>query len=281
VVLQAFHDFKAAAADLDAVLAKSPANAQARLSRAFVRMVTGDTDGAKQDCFSLPSRAGLMAAQICRARIEALTGAEEQAFMRLQRLLNADTSSSEPMHRFALAVMADVALALGRTGEAERYFVEASSAGTREAALLAAHADLLLDADRPAEVLNLLDGKGEADIIMLRQAIAARRLNDPRLAALEAVLDERFAASKASGVRVHLREEARYRLEVKGDDRLALQLARDNWSVQKEPADARLLLECALAVGDKTAAADVTGFVRRTGLNDKRLAPLIARLEGS
>jgi len=94
--------------------------------------------------------------------------------------------------------------------------------------LLAAYADRLLDMDRPADVLTLLGGKSEADIIILRQVNAAKRQGGPRLAGLEAILDERFAASKATGVRVHLRKEAGCRLEVKDDKRQALQLAQDN-----------------------------------------------------
>ena len=39
VIRQAGHDFKGAMADLDAVLAERPNDAQARLTRAFVRMV--------------------------------------------------------------------------------------------------------------------------------------------------------------------------------------------------------------------------------------------------
>src|SRR4029453_17622447 len=50
VIKQALHDFGAALADLDAIVEKSPRNAQARLTRAFVRLVVGDVAGATEDC---------------------------------------------------------------------------------------------------------------------------------------------------------------------------------------------------------------------------------------
>jgi hypothetical protein len=92
------------------------------------------------------------------------------------------------------------------------------------------------------------------------------------------MLNERFAAARAGGVRTHLREEARFRLEVEGDSAAALNLAIENWAIQKEIADARLLLECAIAAGRPEAAADVVRHVRATGLIDKRVTPYLSRL---
>ena len=46
----------------------------------------------------------------------------------------------------------------------------------------------------------------------------------------------------------------------------ALQLARENWATQREPADARILLEAALAAGDPAAARPVLDWLERTGL---------------
>jgi hypothetical protein len=140
-------------------------------------------------------------------------------------------------------------------------------------------ADHLLAQDRAGDVLALLDGKGEADALLLRRAIAAKRIGDPRLGQWSATLNERFAAAKRAGVRLHLREEARFRLEVERAAAAALPLAVENWSAQKEIADAALLLECAAAAGKPDAARDVLRFVERTGLSDRRIAPLLARLE--
>ncbi|MGQ0486533.1 MAG: hypothetical protein ACT4SY_14420 [Hyphomicrobiales bacterium] len=279
VILQAAHDFAAALADLDAILARSPGNAQARLTRAFVRLVVGDVAGAAEDCRSLPVSVGLLPAAACMGRVDHLTGAASRGSERLKRLLADSAPANEAMRKFAYAILADLAASQGSGSEAERYFTEAMTAGTPDVPLLARYADLLLDAGRAGEVLTLLDGKGDADVLMLRQAIAAKRTGDPRLAGWAAILNERFAAAKAGGVRLHLREEARFRLDVEADAAAALVLAVHNWAVQKEPEDARLLFESALAANDPAAAADATRFVRRVGLSDRRLTPLIARLE--
>ncbi|MFZ0256737.1 MAG: hypothetical protein WAN46_14085, partial [Gammaproteobacteria bacterium] len=77
----------------------------------------------------------------------------------------------------------------------------------------------------------------------------------------------------------HRREEARYYLHVLDRPKPALALARANWTVQREPADARLVLEAALAAGDGKAAVPVVHWLERTGLQDVHLIALAKRLQ--
>ena len=51
----------------------------------------------------------------------------------------------------------------------------------------------------------------------------------------------------------------------------AVSLARSNWEVQKEPADARILLECALAAEDVDSTNLTVEWLRKTRLEDVRL----------
>jgi hypothetical protein len=279
VIRQALHDFPGALADLDAILVRSPGNGQARLSRAFVRMVVGDLDGAAEDCRAMPRQAGLLPAAACRARADAVTGSAERGYLGLTRALELDRQADPAMRRFAISMLADIAAGLGRSDAVDRLLAEAATLGAPDVPLLAATADHYLDTGRAAEVLPLLDGKGDADVLMLRQAIAARRVGDPRLAEWSAILNERFAAAKAAGVGLHLREEARFRLEVDSDAATALALAVENWRTQQEPADARLVLQAAGAAGKPEAAGDVVRFIRKAGWTDARLAPFVQQIE--
>ena len=58
----------------------------------------------------------------------------------------------------------------------------------------------------------------------------------------------------------------------------ALALARANWDVQREPADARILLEASLAAHRPDAAQPVLAWLRTNGVQDIRLARLAASL---
>jgi hypothetical protein len=273
IIRQSLHDFAGAEADLDAILRLDPRNGQARLTRAFVRQTVGALADAKDDCRRLPQSLGPTAAAVCLLRVEALTGSAGTALERLDYIIKADGRSEPLVRRWAQAVGADMAAMLGQTEVADRRFSEATADGG-DIPTLVAFADHLLDTDRPAEVVTLLAGRSEADIVYLRLAIAGKRLDDARAPQWTALLADRFAAAKAGGVQLHLREEARFELEVRGDAAAALGLALANWKVQKEPSDARLVLQAALAADDLVAAADVLAFIEKTGLADTRIKPL-------
>jgi hypothetical protein len=79
------------------------------------------------------------------------------------------------------------------------------------------------------------------------------------------------------GERLHLGEEARFALAF-GDAAEALALAAENFSLQREPRDARVLLEAALAARDRAAAQPALALLERSRLEDARLHALAARV---
>ena len=106
---------------------------------------------------------------------------------------------------------------------------------------------------------------------MLRALLAQRAVGREH-ASLQARVDDGFAAAHRRGEELHLREEARYALEVLGDAPRALELAIRNWQEQHEPWDARLLLAAADAAGRPHAADPVREWMRVTGFEDARIA---------
>jgi hypothetical protein len=84
-------------------------------------------------------------------------------------------------------------------------------------------------------------------------------------------MHDRIAAAAERKDRIHMREEAMFTLAVDHDIPHALELARANWDVQKELADARLLATAATAAGDLAAAAPVTSWAAEHHVRDARL----------
>ena len=160
---------------------------------------------------------------------------------------------------------------------AERHFRDALRFEPDDVYLLAAYADFLLDRGRAGEVTLLLRNRTRADTLLLRAGLAAAATRSVDAADTLEQLRSRFAASRLRGDRVHLREEARFTLELLGDARGALALARDNWAVQKEPADALVLLQAAIAAGDVAAVQGMTDWVRHTGLQDARIEKILRK----
>ena len=81
------------------------------------------------------------------------------------------------------------------------------------------------------------------------------------------------------GEKLHLQEEARYLLELKGDARAALAAAAENYRTQREPRDALILMEAALAARDPGAAAPALQWLESSGFEDERIRRLAMRLK--
>ena len=175
-----------------------------------------------------------------------------------------------------------MALRSGRDDDARRWFEQDLRLVPDDFYVRAAYADLLLRQGRAAEALTLLQGRESIEPLLLRMAIAQRRLRDPRLAQSSARLRAAFAAETQRGEAVHRREQARFLLEVEDQPQLALAAAIDNWAVQREPDDILVLVEAARAAGDPAAAAPALDFMRSAALSDVRVdsaaaVPLAAR----
>ncbi|RZS53380.1 hypothetical protein [Sphaerotilus mobilis] len=285
-VRQSLHDFSGALADLDGVLADPAATpalqAQAELTRASVLQVQGRIAEADAGCARLQASnvarrgaaadgAGL-AAQVCRAELASLSGRAAEGEATLARLA---TQAPPALAGWLALVRAEGAERRGRT-QAGAFYRQALSAqqadgGEADVYTLAALADWLLDHGQPREVLSLLAGREEADALLLRLALAQQAVADPRTAGSIATLQARFEAAAARGDLTHRREQARFELHLKDRAAEALRLAQQNWSIQKEPADARLLVDAARAAGRPEAARPVLEHVRATGLVDVRL----------
>lgn len=268
------HRFAEALRDLDAVLARDPGNPQAWATRAAIELVQGEPAQALASCRGLD-----LAATICRAAAMARLGQASAAQVLLELTLARSATLAPPLELWARTELAEIARILGEEAKADRELRRAVAIEPRDAYALCALADLLLDLDRPAEALALVENEPAHDGKLLRATIAGRRLDAPWWRVRAALLDERFVAATRRGDALHLREEARYRLELRDEPAAALDLALLNWRNQKEVWDARILLESAIAAGRPGAAEEVLAWLHTTGLDDARLAPLLARLE--
>ncbi|MEY4561699.1 MAG: hypothetical protein RLZZ618_976 [Pseudomonadota bacterium] len=292
-VLQSQHAFPAALADLNALLSSAsvplPIQAQAELTRSSVWQVQGRWAEAQEGCERLASAryaslgtSAQWPAQVCLAELMSLQGRAPQGAQRLDRLVR-ETGGSAP---WITLVRAELAERRGQAGAEALYKQALRPAGVEQPEAtdvysLAAFSDWLLSQGRAREVVPLLVDRQDADALLLRLAIAWRTLGDERAAVAIRTLDERFDAASLRGDESHAREQARHALDLKDKPVAALLLAQANWAVQKEPADAVLLVRAALAAQRPEAAEPVWSMVRDTGFEDARLHALSAARKGT
>jgi hypothetical protein len=136
------------------------------------------------------------------------------------------------------------------------------------------YADLLLRQSRNAEVGHLLQGDESQDNLLLRLAIAATRLHRAEGHRLSDMFQVRYEAARRDGDFTHLREQARFILEVRGDAAEALKMAERNWQVQREPADVRIYFAAATAAADRVALQNLEAWLKQTRYEDRTLDAL-------
>jgi tetratricopeptide (TPR) repeat protein len=276
MIRQHAHEFDLALADLDAVLDMQPANAQAWLTRASIYQVQGRYEDARRACHPLLRLAGRHVALTCLGDIAGLSGqAATSREMLTGSLERSGISVRERL--WILTILAETAARTGDASAAEKHFIDARSLGVKDHYLLGTYADFLLDHGRATEVITLLQYETRADGLLLRLTLAEQALHLPASKNHTAELAARFAAGRERGTRVHVREEARFTLGLLHDSQTALTLAQTNWAIQKEPWDARLLLESALAVGSRNAARPVIDWLHTNHVEDMGLQQLVAQ----
>jgi tetratricopeptide (TPR) repeat protein len=272
---QSQHDFDGALADLDRLLVREPASGQALLTRATVLTVRGNYADAQRDCRRLARLTTALVVTSCIAGPTSLSGVADDAYRALAQAL-ARSVDPPGIRAWALTLAAEIAARRGDVDAADAHFREAFSLDPRDAYLRAAYADFLLDIGRPRDALPLLRDETRNDSLLLRLALAEQRLPDARASfdLHRADLAARFDAARARGDTLHQREEARFRLAIEGNAQAAVALARENWKVQREPADLRILAEAARAANDAAAQKIVDDWIANTRLSDVTLTAI-------
>ena len=274
ILLQFHHRFDAAEDDLGHVLAVEPGNAQARLTRATIRQVRANYAGARDDCAHLIGVAPGAALDTCVASVAAITGYARPSLVKLTMAAN-DPSAPPTVRLWALTLKGEVAARLGNNEIAIAAFEQASALAPNDVYLLAAYADTLMNAGRADAVVALLAERTRADVLLLCLTEAEQRLGRPNPQHVSE-LAARFETSRRRGEMSHQREEARFTLHILRDPAKALRLAQDNWSSQREVADARILLEAAIAANMPDAAVPVLAWLSDNNVEDTRLAHIAA-----
>lgn len=274
-IRQSTHDFAAALRDLDRLIARAPNDGQALLTRATVLTVQGRYAEARADCARVARVALALVALACDASAASLSGEAAPAYAGLETAI-ARSRANPDLVEWAETLAAEIAARRGDAAGAERHFRAALALDARDPYLLAAYTDFLIDHGRPVEAIPLLKDYARNDSLLLRLALAEARIPDARevFATHRAELEDRFAAARRRGDSLHRREEARFTLEIGGNAAEALRLARENWAVQRESADLRILAAAAIAAHDAGTLAEVADWRRRNHLEDAALTAL-------
>ena len=276
------HQFEPALASLAKASQIDPKNPEPLGWRAAIFMVQARYAEALAECGRLAPLAEPLFGIGCRAYAQAAAGELNPAFESLAAAARAAAVASTPpapeLLLWAYTRLAEMAIRLQKSDAAEQYFKSALKLGVIDQFLLGAYADFLLAQQRPAEVLTLLAGWERSDILLLRLALAGRTTNDARATDWTNQLRDRFQAAAQRGDRLHEQEAARFELDIERKPAKALAAASSNYTVQKEPRDAEILMRTALAAGQAKAAQPALDWLRTSRYEDPPLDKLAQQL---
>lgn len=266
------HDFDGALTDFARALKADPQFAAAHAWRGAIYLVQANYTAARTECDALRALGRATLYGGCIGLVHAYGGKLEAAATALQRVL--DETQDAGNRLWLLTRLGEVAAWRGQAAKAEQHYRAALALGIDDGYLLAAWSDFLLDQKRPAEVVKWLANWEASDGLLLRLALAETTLKLPAAAAHDQALADRFAAAKVRGDTTHRAEEARYTLQLAGNAAAALAIAAANYQVQREPRDARILLEAAIAARESAAAQPVRDWLQSSGFEDAHLRQL-------
>jgi hypothetical protein len=269
VVRQYRHDFAGALADFSAVLQRDPAFAMAHAWRGAIFLVQADYVSAQKECTALYGLKRNNLGDACQGLAQAYNGQLEAGYNTLRTAL--DRLSDPDSRLWMLTRLGEVAAWRGNAKQAQAHYTAALALGRDDVYLLAAWSDFLLDAGRPKEVAQLLASWESSDSLLLRLAEAEAALQLPAADKHARMLADRYAAARARGDTTHRAEEARFELRLRKDAATAVRLARENYAVQREPRDARVLLEAASAAKDPASGQAARDWLRSSNFEDARM----------
>ena len=271
------HDFADALSDFAAALQLDADMASAHAWRGAIYLVRAQYAEAAKECEALGTMGRPVLSGGCTGLTQAYTGQLSSARKTLQLALA--TTRDDDQRLWLHTRLGEVAAWQGQAAVAEQHYRQALALGMDDGYLLAAWSDFLLGQGRADEVAKQLAKWEASDGLLLRLAEAETLLKRPTAAAHVQTLSDRFAAAKLRGDTTHQAEEARFHLRLRKDAKEALRLALENYRVQKEPRDARIVLEAALAGRNPAAARPVLDWLQTSGFEGQPLRALAQQLQ--
>ena len=255
VLQQRMHDFAAARASLDQLLARQPDHAQALITAFNVAFIQGDQQAARQYCHRYQQQRDGLVSTTCTAMLKAADGDAGQARDMLEQALqHSSFERTRQGYLWALSNLAELQQPSDHTS-AGRLWALGFYLNPDDLYLRKGYANWLLSQGQYRQVVSLTQQYQQVDALLVLRAIALKNLKAPESAALNARISERFDEARQRGPLLHSREYARFLLDVEGRSDDALYWALQTWRKQHSLPDF-LLLQRAARVSGQLAALD-------------------------
>ncbi len=271
-VQQGRHDFQAAHLILQAALRRAPGHAQGWLNLAALERLSGHYTEALRACDAVARAGQNLYALACQLETQSLQGQTAAARTGFTQLLAATQDPAQTSWLQSLLAESEERAGADATA---RTAYQRSLQAEPDLYTSIALSDLLLRTGKAAQALAVLQPLPQTDAVLLRQATAMRRLDNPEWKTLRATLREWNAelARRGDDLSLHSREQALVALWLDDDAPGALQIARRNLDLQREPIDWWVALQSARQAKDVAAVQQLQKDMQQVGIVDARSRP--------
>lgn len=277
-VLQHDHNFDEALSHLETALTKEPNSAQAWLMRAQINLVIADYASARKSCEELSTLVRRAIWVNCMTQVDALTGNAQQSLNVVESMLVESRDLSRQDYTELFISAAGFAQALGEIEKATRYYNTALQLAPDQPYVLVHYAELLLDQSRYQDVIGLFASRAESALSDEQKILYVRALDMSeeqdhldRANNIRDDLTEIFNAAFKRAEALPNKAYSQYALYLSNEPEKALDAARDNWVLQKEPSDTLLLAMAAQANGAQEELATLARWLESHQTEDVRL----------
>lgn len=290
LVKQGFHDFQEGLQDINRGIALEPARAEFWSWRFALHLLLADMTAAQKDIEEMGRLLGAEEADVYRAVLLYRTGQPLAAVAMLSRALRSASyqdPSSQDWLGFHLGEAQRVA---GQPARALDVWSQRLKASPQSHLIRLSLADLLNQQGqyREAKTIAMAATSGGnapnspatlTDALLMQAVLASRGLKDPDEGRLASQLEARLQSQALRQEALIERPKLIYQIAYGRDLKAGLALSIDNWQLQKEPPDALLFVQAALALGQARAAEPVVKWAEKTGYTDPQLTPMLAQLQ--
>ena len=271
-VLQAMHRFDEAAALLLLDLEKDSHNQEISLLLSAINLAQGQPQKALAACQmgrDHSTQQILLILDFCAGLAESRFGQVDNVFQRLQNRVREVPALSPPEQQWAYGIIAELADQLGRA-DTLRWYTVALAIGPQDLFLRRAIANYLYRQGRWSDLHRVTAASLDQPQLAVLHLFASRQLQNVDRQS-ERQLQQQMTEIAQRQDRLDSSSLSWYALLIENKPQKSLDYAQQNWSMQKTPEDARLLLEAALQAQQLELASEVFQWLDESSIDDSRL----------
>lgn len=279
LVKQGFHDFDAGLQDINAAIAREPQRAEFWSWRFALHLLKADMQAASRDGEEIERLFGRAEAQIYRAIVLYRTGRPLAAIDLLRGVISTADYQSPSAQQWLGFHLGEALRVAGQHELATATWDRLVKAYPNAHQLRLSLAELLNERGQFAQAQKVVGHQPNTDALLMQALLASRGLKDDQQERLAQTLQARFAAQALRQESLIERPRLIYLIAYGRDLAAGLALSIENWKLQKEPPDALLFAQAALALDQPRAAEPVLTWVKATGYSEPALDRLVQQIQ--